>query len=77
MKQNHYAGLVVTESEAKGTVEEKLRKQQLTKPMTEKEMTTFCHAMVRNLELTSASAQEDVRGWAETWQSKHFRPPTQ
>ena len=32
----------MTKSEAKSTVEEKLRKQQLTKPMTETEMTVFC-----------------------------------
>jgi hypothetical protein len=57
-----------TYSEAKSEVEAKLRKQQLTKPLTEKEMTAFCEAMVRNLELNSG-ALSDVRGWAQSWQS--------
>jgi hypothetical protein len=64
----------VTDDEAKGTVEEKLRKQQLTKPMSQAEMTAFCQAMVRNLEMKSASALSEVRGWAESWQSAWFRP---
>jgi hypothetical protein len=64
----------VTNDEAKGTVEEKLRKQQLTKPMSQMEMTAFCQAMVRNLEMKSASALLEVRGWAESWQSAWFRP---
>jgi hypothetical protein len=62
-----------TNDEAKSTVEEKLRKQQLTKPMSKTEMTTFCNAMLRNLELTSKSALADIRGWADSWQSKQFR----
>jgi hypothetical protein len=57
-----------THSEAKSEVEAKLRKQQLTKPLTEKEMAAFCEAMVRNLELDS-SALSDVRRWAQSWQS--------
>ena len=57
-----------THDEAKSEVEAKLRKQQLTKPLTEKEMTAFCEAMVRNLELDS-SAQADVRRWAQSWQA--------
>ena len=65
----------MTKSEAKSTVEEKLRKQQLTKPMTEKEMTAFCQAMVKNLELKSSSALSDVRGWAQSWQSEWLRSP--
>ena len=62
-----------TDDEAKGEVEEKLRKQQLTKPMTETEMTAFCQAMRRNLELESSTALSDVRGWVERWQSTWFR----
>jgi hypothetical protein len=61
--------------EAKSEVEEKLRKQQLTKPMTEKEMTAFCQAMVKNLELKSSSALSDVRGWAQSWQSVWLLSP--
>jgi hypothetical protein len=38
--------------------------------MTETEMTAFCLAMHRNLELTSKSALSDIRGWSETWQSR-------
>jgi hypothetical protein len=60
------------QDEAKSEVEEKLRKQQLTKPLTEKEMKAFCEAMVRNLELNS-SALSDVRGWAQSWQSAWLR----
>ena len=56
------------QDEAKSEVEEKLRKQQLTKPLTEKEMKAFCEAMVRNLDL-DPSALSDVRSWAESWQS--------
>jgi hypothetical protein len=63
----------VTEDEAKAAVEEKLRKQQLTKPMTEKELARFCDAMVRQLEMTSKTALSDVSGWAATWQSKWFQ----
>ena len=62
------------QDEAKSEVEEKLRKQQLTKPLTEKEMKAFCEAMVRNLELNS-SALPDVRSWAESWQSTWLRSP--
>jgi hypothetical protein len=57
-----------THSEAKSEVEAKLRKQQLTKPLTEKEMTAFCEAMVRNLELDPI-AVSDVRRWAKSWQA--------
>jgi hypothetical protein len=57
-----------TLAEAKSEVEVKLRKQQLTKPLTEKEMTVFCEAMVRNLELKS-SALPEIRGWAQSWQA--------
>jgi hypothetical protein len=60
------------QDEAKSEVEEKLRKQQLTKPLTEKEMKAFCEAMVRNLDLNS-SALSDVRSWAESWQSAWLR----
>ncbi len=60
----------MTNEEAKSEVEAKLRKQQLTKPLTETEMTAFCLAMQRNLELTSKSALSDIRGWSEDWQSK-------
>jgi hypothetical protein len=62
----------IPHEEAKSEVEEKLRKQQLTKPLTEKEMTTFCEAMVRNLELHS-SALSDVRSWAQSWQSEWLK----
>jgi len=55
----------ITNEEAKNEVEEKLRKQQLTKPMTEMEMAVFCQAMLRNLELKSESALSDIRGWSE------------
>jgi hypothetical protein len=65
-------GRPMSEGEAKSEVEEKLRKQQLTKPMTEKEMTAFCEAMVRNLEL-KYSALSDVRSWARSWQSEWLR----
>jgi hypothetical protein len=54
----------ITDDEAKAAVEEKLRKQQMIKPMTEKEMTTICVSMVRQLEMTSETALPDVRGWA-------------
>jgi hypothetical protein len=63
-----------TLAEAKSDVEAKLRKQQLTKPLTEKEMTVFCEAMVRNLELRP-SALSEVRGWAQAWQSAQFGTP--
>jgi hypothetical protein len=63
----------VPNDEAKGTVEEKLRKQQLTKPMSQTEMTAFCQAMVRNLEMNSANALSEVRGWVESWQSNWFQ----
>jgi hypothetical protein len=52
-KGQHSPGLSVSESEAKGTVEEKLRKQQLTKPLTEKEMIAFCDRMSRYFEFDS------------------------
>jgi hypothetical protein len=58
--------------EAKCEVEGKLRKQQLTKPLTEKEMAAFCEAMVRQLDL-KPSDLPDVRGWANNWQSEWFR----
>jgi len=61
-------------NEAKTKVEEKLRKQQLTKPLTEKEMEAFCQVMVRNLELRS-SAIKDVRSWAQAWHSAQFGSP--
>ena len=60
--------------EAKSEVEAKLRKQKLTKPLTEKEMEAFCQAMVRNLELRP-SALPDVRGWAQAWHSAQFGSP--
>jgi hypothetical protein len=63
----------VTDDEAKSEVEEKLRKQQLTKPMTEIELAAFCNAMHRNLELTSKSALSDIRSWSEAWQAKWFQ----
>jgi hypothetical protein len=63
----------VPNDEAKGTVEEKLRKQQLTQPMSQTEMTAFCQAMVRNLEMNSANALSEVRGWVESWQSNWFQ----
>jgi hypothetical protein len=62
----------VPHEEAKSEVEEKLRKQQLTKPLTEKEMTTFCEAMIRNLELKSGDLPE-VRSWARAWQSEWLK----
>jgi hypothetical protein len=61
-----------TRDEAKSEVEAKLRKQQLTKPLTEKEMAAFCEAMVRNLEL-DRSLLPDIRGWAQSWQSELLR----
>ena len=64
----------MTKDEAKSEVEEKLRKQQLTKPLTEREMRTFCEAMVRNLEL-NYSALSDVRSCAQSWQSTWLRSP--
>jgi hypothetical protein len=63
----------MADDEARRAVEEKLRKQQLTKPMTETEMAAFCQAMLRYLELTSKSALSDIRGWANSWQAKWFR----
>ena len=72
MKQREYVR-GVTKDEVKGMLEGKLRKQQLTKPMSETEMTAFCVAMVRNLEMKSKTALTDVRGWAESWQSEWFR----
>jgi hypothetical protein len=63
----------MTDDEAKGTVEEKLRKQRLTKPMTEVELAAFCNAMHRNLELTSKSPLSDIRSWSRNWQAKWFR----
>jgi hypothetical protein len=63
----------MSDEEAKGTVEEKLRKQQLTKPMTEAELAAFCNAMHRNLELTSKSSLSDIRNWSRDWQAKWFR----
>jgi hypothetical protein len=62
----------MTDAEAKSTVEEKLRKQQLTKPMSETEMKVFCQLMQRNLEFTSKSALSDIRGWVADWQSRWF-----
>jgi hypothetical protein len=49
----------LSKGEAKSVVEEKLRKQQLTMPMTEEEM----------------KALSDVRRWAESWQSILPRSP--
>ncbi len=49
---------------AKSEVEAKLRKQQLTKPLSEKEMDAFCEAMV---------TLSRVRGWALSWQSTWLR----
>jgi hypothetical protein len=63
----------MTDDEAKSMVEEKLRKQQLTKPMTEREMTRFCNAMFRNLEMNNSDRLSDIRGWAESWQAIWFR----
>jgi hypothetical protein len=60
--------------EAKSEVEAKLRKQKLTKPLTEKEMEAFCQAMVRNLDL-KPSALPDVRGWAQAWHYAQFGSP--
>jgi hypothetical protein len=57
--------------DAKAEVEAKLRKQQLTKPLTEKEMEVFCEAMVRNLDLKSSDLPAG-RGWAHSWQSAQF-----
>jgi hypothetical protein len=64
----------MTSDEAKSEVEGKLRKQQLTRPMTETEMAAFCEAMVRNLELNK-SALSDIRSWAQSWQSTWLRSP--
>jgi hypothetical protein len=61
--------MVTSKDDARGTVEEKLRKQQLTKPMSEREVTAFCNAMVKNLEMKSKGALSEVRGWVERWQS--------
>ena len=63
----------MTDDEAKLEVEEKLRKQQLTKPMTEVELAAFCNAMHRNLEMTSKSALTNIRSWSRDWQDKWFR----
>jgi hypothetical protein len=63
----------MTDDEAKGTVEEKLRKQQLTKPMTERKMTRFCNAMFSNLGMNNSDQLSEIRGWAESWQSTWFR----
>jgi hypothetical protein len=63
----------MTNDEAKLEVEAKLRKQQLTKPMTEREMTRFCDAMFRNLEMNNSDRLSEIRGWAESWQSTWFR----
>jgi hypothetical protein len=59
-------------NEVKNEVEEKLRKQQLTKPLTQKEMAAFCEAMVRNLELKRGALSE-VRRWAQAWRSEWLR----
>jgi polyhydroxyalkanoate synthesis regulator phasin len=63
----------MTDDEAKSFVEEKLRKQQMTKPMTDREMMRFCDAMLRYLELPSKRALSDIRGWVQSWQSTWFR----
>jgi hypothetical protein len=63
----------MTNDEAKLEVEAKLRKQQLTKPMTGREMTRFCDAMFRNLEMNNSERLSQIRGWAESWQSTWFR----
>ena len=59
-------------SEAKSEVEAKLRKQQLTKPLTEKEMAAFCEAMVRQLDL-GPKALPEIRIWTLAWQAEWFR----
>jgi hypothetical protein len=69
----------MTDDDVKSFVEEKLRKQQMTKPMSEAEMTRFCDAMLRDLELPSRNALADIREWTGRWQAKWFRtgkPPT-
>jgi hypothetical protein len=66
--REHDVVRATSRGEAKSEIEEKLRKQQLTKPLTEKEMDAFCEAMVRNLELKSGALQE-IRRWAEGWQA--------
>ncbi len=72
-KGQHYAGLSVSESEAKGTVEEKLRKQQLTKPLTEEEMTAFCDRMSRYFDFDfNTDGPTRIRGWANDWQAQWF-----
>jgi hypothetical protein len=63
----------MTNDQAKLEVEAKLRKQQLTKPMTAREMTRFCDAMFRNLEMNNSERLSQIRGWAESWQSTWFR----
>jgi hypothetical protein len=64
--------MIISNDEARGTVEEKLRKQQRTKPMTEMEMTAFCRAMIKNLDLND-DRLSDIRRWTESWQSAYFR----
>jgi hypothetical protein len=67
-------GEQMTKEEAKATVEAKLRKQQLTRPLTETEMTAFCQAMYQNLEFPSkTNPLSDIRVWTESWQSTEFR----
>jgi hypothetical protein len=63
----------MTDDDAKAFVEEKLRKQQLTKPLGETEMARFCAAMLRNLELKSENALSNIRCWAERRQATWFR----
>jgi len=63
----------MTDDDAKAIVEEKLRKQQLTKPLGETEMARFSAAMLRDLELKSENALSNIRCWAERWQATWFR----
>jgi hypothetical protein len=63
----------MTDEEAKDFVEAKLRKQQMTKPMTEREMTRFCNAMFKNWEMNNSDRLPEIRGWAESWQAKWFQ----
>ena len=64
--------MIISNNEARATVNEKLRKQQRTKPMTETEMTAFCRAMIKNLDLND-DRLSDIRHWTESWQSTYFR----
>jgi hypothetical protein len=63
----------MTDDDAKAFVEGKLRKQQLTKPLGETEMTRFCAAMLWSLEFKSENALSNIRCWAECWEATWFR----